>query len=160
MPNGHSSRQKSPSNKIINYDKQEVALGKKNVKGTCPKDKLEFNFFFNPCIYTSFFFFQKKNKILPRWHQFCETEGFLGRYYKSWAVNKNANFEIFSARVSVKNSWLYCLKSPQNILWDNAHKSITTYMYLHVKFYEGLGINKDLLQREALLTDTLVSRDL
>ena len=26
--------------------------------------------------------------------------------------------------------------------------------------YEGLGINKDLLQREALLTDTLVSRDL
>ena len=33
-------------------------------------------------------------------------------------------------------------------------------MYLHVKFYEGLGINKDLLQREALLTDTLVSRDL
>lgn len=106
------------------------------------------------------FFLQEKNRILPRWHQFCETEGFLGRYYKSWAVNKNANFEIFSARVSVKNSWLYCLKSPQNILWDNAHKSITTYMYLHVKFYEGLGINKDLLQREALLTDTLVSRDL
>ena len=28
------------------------------------------------------------------------------------------------------------------------------------KIYEGLGINKDLLQREALLTDTLVIRDL
>ena len=65
LPNGHSSRQKSPSHKIINYDKQEVALGKKNVKGTCPKDKLEFNFFFNPCIIIHFFL-QEKNRILPR----------------------------------------------------------------------------------------------
>ena len=53
------------SHKIINYDKQEVALGKKNVKGTCPKDKLEFNFFFNPCIYTSFF----RKKI-----EFCQDD--------------------------------------------------------------------------------------
>ena len=32
---------KSPSNKIINQDKQEVALGEQNVKAACPKDKLE-----------------------------------------------------------------------------------------------------------------------
>ena len=32
---------KSSSNKIINQDKQEVALGEQNVRAACPKDKLE-----------------------------------------------------------------------------------------------------------------------
>ena len=37
---------KSSSNKIINWDDQEVALGKQNVRAACPKDKLEFKIFF------------------------------------------------------------------------------------------------------------------
>ena len=39
---------KSPSNKIINLDKKEMALCKQNGKGTCPKDNLECKFFSNP----------------------------------------------------------------------------------------------------------------
>ena len=37
---------KTSSNKITQEDKQEVAPGKKNVRTACPKDKLEFTFFF------------------------------------------------------------------------------------------------------------------
>ena len=36
---------KSSSDKIINYDEPEVALGKQNERAACPKDKLEFKFF-------------------------------------------------------------------------------------------------------------------
>ena len=36
---------KSPSNKIINLDEQEVAPGKQNGRGTCPKDNLECKLF-------------------------------------------------------------------------------------------------------------------
>ena len=37
---------KSSCNKIINWDDQEVALGKRNVRAACPKDKLEFKILF------------------------------------------------------------------------------------------------------------------
>ena len=37
---------KSSSNKIINYVKQETALGQKNSKAACPKDMLDFKFSF------------------------------------------------------------------------------------------------------------------
>ena len=36
---------KVPSNKIISWDEQEVALSQQNVRAACPKDKLEFQFF-------------------------------------------------------------------------------------------------------------------
>ena len=36
---------KSPSNKIIYLDEQEMALCKQNERGTCPKDNLECKFF-------------------------------------------------------------------------------------------------------------------
>ena len=36
---------KSSSNKIINYGRQEEVLGKQNVRAGCPKDKPEFKFF-------------------------------------------------------------------------------------------------------------------
>lgn len=37
----------SSSTKIINYNEEQgVALGRKNVRAACPKDKLEFMFFF------------------------------------------------------------------------------------------------------------------
>ena len=39
---------KSSSNKIINYNKQEVVPGKQNVEAAWPKDKLEFKFFASP----------------------------------------------------------------------------------------------------------------
>ena len=38
----------SSSNKIINEDQQEVALGKQNMTAACPKDKLEFKSFSSP----------------------------------------------------------------------------------------------------------------
>lgn len=41
------SRQLS-SYKIINWDKQEMSLGKQHVRGSCPKGKLEFKFFSEP----------------------------------------------------------------------------------------------------------------
>lgn len=34
-------------NKIINLEKQEVALGNQNVRAVCLRDKLEFKFFFS-----------------------------------------------------------------------------------------------------------------
>ena len=37
---------KSSFNKIINYDEQEFTPGKQNVRDACPKDKVEFNVFF------------------------------------------------------------------------------------------------------------------
>lgn len=39
---------KSSSIKIINSDKQGVALGKQKVRTACPKDQLEFKFFSRP----------------------------------------------------------------------------------------------------------------
>ena len=36
---------KSSSDKIINWEEQEVALGKRNARSAWPKDKLEFKFF-------------------------------------------------------------------------------------------------------------------
>ena len=39
---------KSSSNKIINWEEQEVALGKWNARSARPKDKLEFKFFATP----------------------------------------------------------------------------------------------------------------
>ena len=42
---------KSSSNKIINLDEQEMAVGKQNKRAACPKDKLEFTFF-KPCYAT------------------------------------------------------------------------------------------------------------
>ena len=37
---------KSSSDKIINWEEQEVAPGKRNARSARPKDKLEFKFFF------------------------------------------------------------------------------------------------------------------
>ena len=39
---------KSSSNKIINWEKQEVVPDKKNMRAACPRDKLEFNLFSSP----------------------------------------------------------------------------------------------------------------
>ena len=39
---------KSFSKQIINYNEQEVALGKQNAKTACPMEKLEFKLFSNP----------------------------------------------------------------------------------------------------------------
>ena len=39
---------KSSSNKIINWEEQEVALGKWNARSARPKDKLEFKVFCEP----------------------------------------------------------------------------------------------------------------
>lgn len=44
LPKGQGFR-KSPSNKIIDYNQQEVALGKQNARAAGPKDKLEFTVF-------------------------------------------------------------------------------------------------------------------
>ena len=38
------------SNQIINKDKQEVALGKQNVRPACLKDELKFTFFRVPLL--------------------------------------------------------------------------------------------------------------
>ena len=46
LPKGQGFR-KSPFNKIIDYDQQEVALGKQNASAAGPKDKLEFTVFFS-----------------------------------------------------------------------------------------------------------------
>ena len=43
----------SYSNQIINKDKQEVALGKQNVRPGCLKDKLKFKFFSSAITYAS-----------------------------------------------------------------------------------------------------------
>ena len=40
---------KSSSNKLINEDEQEVALGKQNVRALCAKVKLDVKFFSRPC---------------------------------------------------------------------------------------------------------------
>lgn len=54
LPKGQGFR-KSPSNKIIDYDQQEVGLGKYiNARAAGPKDKLEFTFIFSP-VKVSFF---------------------------------------------------------------------------------------------------------
>lgn len=43
--NLQESRQLIQSNKKINFDEQEVAPGKQNVRAACPKDKMESRFF-------------------------------------------------------------------------------------------------------------------
>lgn len=42
------SKGQGSSKKIINLDKQEVALDKPNARVTCPKDTLKFTFFSSP----------------------------------------------------------------------------------------------------------------
>ena len=41
---GNSPGYTLSSNKITNWDEQEVATGKQNATAACPKNKLEFNF--------------------------------------------------------------------------------------------------------------------
>ena len=41
---------RSISNKVIKYDKQEVAPGKQNASAACPEDKLELNIFPTPAL--------------------------------------------------------------------------------------------------------------
>ena len=52
-------------NKIINLEKQELALGNQNVRAVCLRDKLEFKFFF------SFFFFFLKPCYFRTKYKLC-----------------------------------------------------------------------------------------
>ena len=49
------------SNKIIQQNEQEVALGKKTERDVCPKDKLKFHFFFGPWGVWSFMYYVLKS---------------------------------------------------------------------------------------------------
>ena len=45
---------KPSSRKIINWDKEEVTLGKRNMRDACPKNKLEFEVFLQALYYRYF----------------------------------------------------------------------------------------------------------
>ena len=79
------------------YDKQEVALDKKNIRAACQKDRLEFKFFTSPVYKTGTCMYKKIVTEASAWSK---------AWISSWPIIKfslkfSANYKQIKRRISV-----------------------------------------------------------
>ena len=160
---GTAQDKSHPLTKLLTTTSKKWPWARKMWKALAQRTSLNSIFFSTPAYTLLSSFFRKKI-------EFCQDDINFGKQRDFW--EDTTNLELSTKMQTLRSLVQEFLLRTAGILFKEPTEHLMRqrtlkYNCLQVgtlmkrkKIYEGLGINKDLLQREALLTDTLVRRDL